>query len=189
LIAALYVAAGGIYYGLPDVDPWDEARDARLYDGPWPVVAHPPCRTWSILSLCRPEIPRGQDGGCFAAALAAVRQFGGVLEHPRHTRAWQAFALPQPPRYGWARSLLDDGWACEVDQARYGHRANKPTWLYYVGDAEPPPMRWDRGEGRISIHNSHHGDGTDRSGTPPEFRDTLLAIARLAPLPKSKGTR
>jgi hypothetical protein len=42
LIAALYVETGGVYYGLPDVDPWDEARDARLYDGPWPVVAHPP---------------------------------------------------------------------------------------------------------------------------------------------------
>ena len=39
MVAALYVAKGGAYYGLPDVDPWDEARDARLYAGPWPVVA------------------------------------------------------------------------------------------------------------------------------------------------------
>lgn len=29
MIAALYVATGGIYFGLPDVDPWDVARDAR----------------------------------------------------------------------------------------------------------------------------------------------------------------
>jgi len=42
-VAALYVETGGVYYGLPDVDPWDEERDARLYAGPWPVVAHPPC--------------------------------------------------------------------------------------------------------------------------------------------------
>ena len=41
-VAALYVEKGGVYYGLPDVDPWDEERDARLYAGPWPVVAHPP---------------------------------------------------------------------------------------------------------------------------------------------------
>ena len=30
-IAALFVATGGVYFGLPGVDPWDEARDARLY--------------------------------------------------------------------------------------------------------------------------------------------------------------
>ena len=42
-VTSLYVQAGGAYYGIPDVDPWDETRDARLYQGPWPVVAHPPC--------------------------------------------------------------------------------------------------------------------------------------------------
>jgi len=42
MIAALYVQTGGSYYGLSDVDPWGEARDARLYAGPHPVVAHPP---------------------------------------------------------------------------------------------------------------------------------------------------
>lgn len=33
-VAALFVETGGCYFGLPDVDPWDEARDARLYAGP-----------------------------------------------------------------------------------------------------------------------------------------------------------
>ena len=50
MIAALYVQRGGIYWDLPDVDPWDEARDARLYAGPWPVVAHPPCARWCRLA-------------------------------------------------------------------------------------------------------------------------------------------
>lgn len=45
-IAALFVATGGCYFGLPGIDPWDKARDARLYAGPWPVVAHPPCERW-----------------------------------------------------------------------------------------------------------------------------------------------
>lgn len=45
-IAALYVETGGAYFGLPGVDPWDEARDARRYAGPLPVVAHPPCQRY-----------------------------------------------------------------------------------------------------------------------------------------------
>ena len=41
-IAALFVEKNGIYYGLPGVDPWGKDRDARIYDGPYPVIAHPP---------------------------------------------------------------------------------------------------------------------------------------------------
>lgn len=44
MVAALYVEPNGIYFGLPNVDPWDIYRDARTYPGPWPVVAHPPCK-------------------------------------------------------------------------------------------------------------------------------------------------
>jgi hypothetical protein len=72
MIAALYVETGGVYYGLPDVDPWDEERDARLYAGPWPVVAHPPCNRYSKLATFRRQRD-GNDGGCFRAALDAVR--------------------------------------------------------------------------------------------------------------------
>jgi hypothetical protein len=42
LIAALYVEKDGVYANLPGVDVWDESRDARLYAGPDPVVAHLP---------------------------------------------------------------------------------------------------------------------------------------------------
>ena len=80
-IAALYVAKGGCYFGLEGVDPWDEERDARLYDGPWPVVAHPPCQRWGRYwsGGPKPKVRRelGDDNGCFSAALASVRRFGG----------------------------------------------------------------------------------------------------------------
>ena len=54
MVAALYVQRGGAYFGLPDVDPWDEERDARLYPGPHPVVAHPPCSCCGTPLLDRP---------------------------------------------------------------------------------------------------------------------------------------
>lgn len=54
-VAALYVARGGCYFGLPDVDPWDEARDARLYRGSSPVVAHPPSMAWNAHGLLPPN--------------------------------------------------------------------------------------------------------------------------------------
>lgn len=177
MIAALYVETNGIYYGLPNVDPWDEQRDARLYDGPYPVVAHPPCKSWSIMGQCRPEIIRGEDGGCFKAALAAVRKFGGVLEHPANSHAWSRFHLPRPPWEGWARDLTDPGWVCHVDQRQYGHRAHKRTWLYYIGD--PPPMlRWGTGSpSRVTVRNDGGGGRDQRSRTPIEFRDLLIELA------------
>jgi len=104
-VAALYVETNGVYYGLPDVDPWDEARDARLYAGPWPVVAHPPCARWSRTAALTEAwfgYKRGEDDGCFEAALTAVRTFGGVLEHPAYTAAWSRFGLPRPVTcHGW----------------------------------------------------------------------------------------
>jgi hypothetical protein len=43
--AALYVETDGAYFGVPEVEPWDEPKDARHYTGPLPVVAHPTSRT------------------------------------------------------------------------------------------------------------------------------------------------
>src|SRR5207248_1894555 len=121
LIAALYVETNGVYYGLPDVDPWDEARDARKYAGPWPVVAHPPCARWSRLAgftEARFGYKRGDDGGCFEAALHAVRTYGGVLEHPAYSSAWAHFGLAKPYwRGGWSVAL-DGGASCYVEQGR-----------------------------------------------------------------------
>lgn len=182
-VAALFVYPDGIYADVPGVEIWDEARDARLYDGPYPVVAHPPCKWDSMMGNCRPELRDGDDGGCFEAALRAVRAFGGVIEHPAHTRAWKRFGLPRPAGAGWTRALFGDlGWTCEVDQRWYGHEANKPTWLYYYGDFAPDPLKAGRAPRGEKTVGRSWGGGRDpqRSGTPPEFRDVLLGLARLA---------
>lgn len=195
MIAALYVETGGVYFGLPDVDPWDEERDARLYPGPHPVVAHPPCARWSSLAYLnqkRHGYRVGEDGGCFSAALAAVERWGGVLEHPAHSIAWRMFDLPRPTRGHWNRSLTSAGWTTEVSQLAYGHRARKRTWLYFVGP-EPPELDWSDGKGECIVGDLWHGNGRrlgrgDRPrmyqrealATPAAFRDVLIGMARSA---------
>ncbi len=187
MIAALYVETGGVYYGLEDVDPWDEERDARLYAGPWPVVAHPPCASWCALAGMRETrygYKRGEDGGCFEAALSCVREFGGVLEHPAHSAAWGHFGLPRPIRGGgWVSSFEDEGYSCWVDQGWYGHALKKPTWLYAYG-AEVADMTWGIGPGLRHAHRFCGLSETQRKRivlpTPPAFRDVLIAMARTA---------
>lgn len=190
-VAALFVAKNGAYFGIAGVDPWDEARDARKYAGPYPVVAHPPCSTWCQLAhvnQARYGRKVGDDGGCFAAALAAVRKWGGVLEHPAFSYAWPAFGLPAPAPQGWTREAFDPGWVCQVSQRAYGHRAQKRTWLYYVGRSEPPALDWSSPapEATVSYLTNHGGKNRPRltkreaKATPAAFRDVLLAMARGA---------
>lgn len=104
MIAALFVERGGVYWDLPGVDAWDRARDARLYTGPHPVVAHPPCERWGRYWSGGPSASvrrtKGTDAGCFATALVSVRRYGGVLEHPEASHAWREFGLLSPPPNG-----------------------------------------------------------------------------------------
>ncbi len=193
MIAALYVETGGCYFGLPDVDPWDVTRDARKYGGPHPVVAHPPCQLWvnfAALNFKRygGEHNRpGNDGGCFASALASVRRFGGVLEHPAFSKAWPHHDLTAPAKLGWNRTG-DREWVCEVWQSAYGHPARKRTWLLYVGDNAPAELNWQRTPGSHQIGDSSNIRANRKptlrhahaSATPVAFRDLLLSMARTA---------
>lgn len=189
MIAALYVESDGAYSGLADVDPWPIERDARQYAGPWPVVAHPPCNTWCQLApvnQARWGKLIGDDAGTFAAALEAVRRWGGVLEHPAYSIAWERFGLPRPTRGGWATAFDDPGMASEVSQSAYGHPARKRTWLYAVG-VDPIDLDWRDIPGRAVVGagvNSGECAGRPRLerdvSTPIAFRDLLLDLARGA---------
>lgn len=202
MIAALYVEADGTYYEVPGVDAWDEERDARNYTGPHPVVAHPPCQRWGRFwhgSTAKPHQHRlGEDGGCFAAALTAVRNYGGVLEHPAHSKAWDYFGLRRPVAgEGWGPADSFGGRSCQVEQGHYGHMSRKATWLYAVG-IDFPELDWSKGEQRLHpkalekygyekarrIGMMAMIGGKDktriRNATPEPFRDVLLAMAASA---------
>lgn len=202
MIAALYVQRDGQYYDLPDVDPWDEARDARSYAGPWPVVAHPPCQRWGKMWFGQPLTVKrtgvrkikGDDGGCFEHALWAVRTFGGVLEHPYGSHAWAHFGIAEPPRAGGWIMADAYGWTCCVEQGRYGHYARKPTLLYAVR-CKLPELNWGESEMRLDPaivkrmglkrakrlgEVGARGGGTNstpRIHTPAPFRDLLIGMA------------
>lgn len=196
LIAALYVQDGGTYFGLEGVDPWAlPGRDARDYAGPHPVVAHPPCSRWCRLAglvEARWGHRKGDDGGCFAHALASVRKFGGVLEHPAYSDAWAAFDLPRPNiTGGWQRGLMG-GWSAHVEQWRYGHAARKSTWLYAHG-TDLPDLHWgytpDADMFAWVSWCGNHTRGKEKrrrvgkeeaSRTPDDFRELLLEMARSA---------
>lgn len=206
VIAALYVETGGPYCGYRGIRAWDSVRDARRYPGPYPVIAHPPCARWSQLAdlvQVTHGYKVGDDGGCFASALEAVRRWGGVLEHPRLSHAWPAHGIASPPAAGgWIEAGDGIGFTCEVDQGHYGHIARKRTWLYAVG-CDLPPLVWgvSAKEYRVDSINTVNPHGNARrcgagryanrkrhpvptvtgkaaSRTPLLFRDLLIMMAR-----------
>jgi len=199
MIAALFVETNGVYFNLPDVDPYDIRRDARKYAGPWPVVCHPPCQRWGRYWAGGPSVrvrkSLGDDDGCFASALRSVRTYGGVLEHPEASHAWRVFGLVAPPKDGgWVPAGDWLGWTCCVEQGHYGHRARKATWLYAVG-VDLPNLIWGASSGERLDEGFHSSaerhaaraagrapmrrlNSRERVGTPIAFRDALLSLAR-----------
>ncbi len=197
MLAALFVETNGVYFGLPNVDPWDKRRDARIYAGPHRVIAHPPCERWGRYWGGAPwQTERktlGDDGGCFAAALAAVRQFGGVIEHPEASHAWAHHGLSAPPRCGgWVVADFEGGWTCCIEQGQYGHRARKATWLYAFG-IDLPSLKWGRAPGSFNLLDEgfyskeerarkiktgicQRLSARQRAATPIEFRDLLISL-------------
>lgn len=190
MITALFVQSDGVYAGDKFIDAWPIERDARKYDGTNPVIAHPPCQLWG--KMARVNYARwggehnrpGNDGGCFASALASVNRCGGVLEHPAMTYAWNAYGLRKPAPNQWIES--GDGWVCEVWQSAYGHKANKATWLYYVGNQRPFDLDWSRPRGTHQVgffdkrgreRNKPTLNKRESNMTPIKFKSVLVSLA------------
>jgi hypothetical protein len=167
-LAVLFVRRDSPYARFA-VDLWCEERDARRYEGPWPVVAHPPCRGWGRLRHLAKVAPHELELALWA--VHCVRSFGGVLEHPAGSTLWGAAGLPPP---GGTRDDFG-GWSMSVDQGRFGHGAPKSTWLYVCG-TEPelvPPLPPRRDAGRL-VENMCR---VEREATPPALCHWLLTLA------------
>ena len=189
-VAVLFARADSHYKTLPGVEVYDMERDARTYDGPWPVVAHPPCRSWGRLRAFAK--PRADERNLARMAVAIVREFGGVLEHPAGSTLWPAQRLPKPgERDQWG------GWTLPAPQKWWGHRAEKATWFYVVGckPGEIPDLPFKMGAAEAVIRlDQRRPDGTHiRKGdadwvprlnaaenemTPPDLAPWLVELAR-----------
>lgn len=205
-VAALFIDPKGHYPRLLGPENcWDVERDARLYLGPHPVVAHPPCNLWVNMAAVnwkrykrqKPAwYPGGNDDNCFQRALASVRHYGGVLEHPANSNAWEAYGLRTPAThymiadtlgdsrhvgYGWTSGKRLGEYVCEVWQSAYGHAARKRTWLLYCGKRSPFELRWERRAGTHQIgwfdRNKPTLSKREAMATPVEFAKELIRLA------------
>lgn len=180
-VAALYVDSRGPYASMQGVDAWTVDRDARLYDGPCPVVAHPPCADWSRLRGLAKHVPGRRE--CAPRAVEQVRALGGVLEHPAWSSLWGELNLPPPGGLpdAWG------GWSIEVNQVAWGHPANKATWLYFVGVERSAVIPRTGGRPTHVVSTVRRDPGRllrcsalKRTLTPPDFAVWLVSLARDA---------
>lgn len=199
MIAALYIIEYGPYSALEGVDAWGVSRDARKYRGPYPAIAHPPCERWGRYYSGGPSAHgtrlKGDDDGCFAHSLWAVRTFSGVIEHPEASHAFHYYGLPIPAwRGGWSQPDKYGGRSCCVAQGHYGHLARKMTWLYAVGIDFSIPIIWGPSTGGLRLDEGFHSkeararaiktgvgkrlSARQRKITPEPFKELLLKLAR-----------
>jgi hypothetical protein len=175
-VSVLCASRSSIYHSLPGVDVFDDRRDARTFSGDTPIVAHPPCRSWS--AFCRhqakPQLGERELG------LWCVRQLcecGGVLEQPAFSGLFEAAGLPMPG----VRPVDEHLWSLQVWQAWWGYPTRKATWLCFCGvsrDSVDVPYRiHPRGGDRrtMQLMSKHQ-----RSRTTKLFADWLVACARSA---------
>jgi hypothetical protein len=194
MVAVLFARADSNYKAIHGCDVWDIERDARKWPGGSSVIAHPPCRAWGRLRAFAK--PRHDEKDLARWAVAQVRKWGGVLEHPESSTLWEDQDLPQPTVDGSARDE-SGGWTLPVDQWWWGHRAQKRTWLYIVGcdphELPAIPMKLGRSDCRIRL-DKRRADGThirkgdadyqpclgpaEREHTPPEMATWLVELAR-----------
>lgn len=185
VVAVLFCRGDSVYKTLPGCDAWDAERDARNYQGPTPVVAHPPCRGWGCLRMMSKASEEEKALGPWS--VEQVRKWGGVLEHPRGSTLWRAVGLPRP---GLSQDLYG-GFALSVDQHWWGHRAQKATWLYVCGlrraDVPPMPLHFGHAPNVVTnIHGLRAGmpgyrqeiTKREREATPELFARWLVKLAR-----------
>ena len=126
MYVALFVRKDSAYKRRGNWDVYDADRDALSYAAEFPVVCHPPCRTWGRLSHLAHNAREG-EAGLALYSIDIIRRNGGILEHPAGSRLFGN----QLPDVG----CVDEygGFTILIDQYDFGHVAHKKTKLYICG--------------------------------------------------------
>lgn len=171
-IAALCVHRNSVYRSIQEVECYDIERDARTFPGAMPVIAHPPCRSWS--AFCGHQAkPAPGERELALWCVEQVKQWGGILEQPAHSRLWEAADLPV---VGYGN---EQAFSIEVWQAWWGYPMKKGTWLFFSKirpeSVELPfilhPEDVDRSREQLMSH-------AERSRTTPAFALWLVNTIR-----------
>lgn len=170
MVAALYVRSTSVYSLIPGVDCWDQKRDARLWPGGAPCIAHPPCRAWGKYASWAKPAPGEKDLAFLA--IDQVRLNGGILEHPVGSALWVQAGLPSP---GEPPDMFG-GYTVRVLQRDFGHRAEKATLLYCCG-VDLPPLPPQRHGPIVPVE---HMGRAERERTPLLFATWLVSAVYSA---------
>ena len=170
------------------------------------MVAHPPGarwgRSWGGNPTQQPRLVLGDDEGCFAAALDAMRRHGGVLEHPEASPAWTGLRTPHATESRRVVVTAWQGeWTCCVEKDTTGTAPARPQggtpWaarcLAPAGEERsgqsrrlettPQPKRWRAIKMEACQRLSHR----ERNATPEPFRDLLIAMAGTVKMKSETG--
>jgi hypothetical protein len=175
MIAVLCCHQNSIYHTMPGLDCYDISRDVRTFAGGVPVVAHPPCRSWS--AFCRHQAkPLLGEKELGPLCVDWLRECGGVLEHPAHSTLWDYCKLPKP-----GEPERDGLYSLAVQQSWWGDSLAKNTWLLFSKVERdrlpeiPFTLRYSHGDRRTWQLMSKK----QRAATPAAFAEWLVEVARM----------
>lgn len=171
-LAVLCVHPYTVYHRFHGLNIYDHHRDARTWPGGTPLIAHPPCRAWS--AFCRHQAkPAPGEADLGPLCVDLVTRWGGVLEHPAHSRLWHHCHLPRPGETAGRLTTI------AVRQSAWGAETTKPTWLLLSGVPVPSPI-----PSPPTIEDGHRRwkllSNARRTATTPAFAAWLIALARTA---------
>lgn len=183
-IAVLCVRANSVYQRIPGLDLYDAERNALTFRGGMPVIAHPPCRLWGRLAHFARSADEEAEKAISIFCAAMVKRWGGVLEHPAHSKLWKVAGLPTPLQ----TTRGTDGWTLQVPQFWFGHRGLKETWLYIQGvrSFDLPVMSY-RMPG-ADVRPVEDLCKAERERTPEPMARWLVEVARRAVVDKELAT-
>jgi hypothetical protein len=169
MINVLCASTKSIYHQLPGVEVYDQRKDARTCANTNPVIAHPPCRSYSafMAHYAKPQ-PGERDLALFCAEKVLFN--GGVLEHPAHSRFINRFKTD-------SRFKIHT-----VQQDWFGYPVRKLTWLLTPRHYTLPEIPFELmapykpGQQKKAFDNMSH---YDRHKTTKQFAQWLIELVKI----------